>query len=88
MQAISVLNTVTEIVAPGNVAFIHIQNFSDENIFICYDGGQSGLTIATGIVVRPNAIYELNNDGTKPLFNKGVYAIAENSGKEVRVQGA
>lgn len=89
MQSISVLSTETVIVTPGNVAFIHIYNNGAETIFLKFDGDSANaLTVANGWPVPSGAWFSLNNDGNKPLFNKGMTAICAAGPVDARIQGA
>lgn len=78
----------TTIDAAGNREFIHIYNIGPETIFLKYDGDAAVLTPANGWPVPANTWYNLDNDGSKPIFNKAVKAITASGTAEIRIQGA
>lgn len=85
MTAIDVTTTAQQIVGPGFCNFIHIYNNSDTTIYLSYDGATA--TVAAGIPLAPEATLQLGNDGSKPIFDRGVSAIHGGTGnKEVRIQ--
>jgi hypothetical protein len=89
MQAIQVQTTVTTIAAAGNRDFLHIQNVSDTDIYLKYDGSSTTLTASNGVKLAAGEWLILNNDGYRNVFRNLVQAIHGGSGdKEVRVQGA
>lgn len=85
MNAVNVTTTAASIASAGNCNFIHIYNNSDTTIYVAYDGAVA--TVAAGFPLGVGAVLQLNNDGSKSLFTRGVSAIHNGSGnKEVRVQ--
>lgn len=89
MKATNVTTTAAQIAA-GNPSrkFLHIQNVSDTDIYVSYDGDATALTTSNGLKVAAGDTLMLNNDGTRCLFEHAVYAIHGGSGnKEVRIQG-
>lgn len=88
MKAVNVTTTAAEIVPAGNRDFVHIQNVSTETIYFKYDGSATALTTANGMPVPPDGFLILNNDGSRNLFNKAIFAIHGGAGnQEIRVQG-
>lgn len=89
MTTVDVATTATTVIAPGNYPFIHIFNNSGDGtvIYVSYDGDDP--TVAAGMPILDGTYLQLNNDGVKPLFTRGLKAIHGGSGtKELRVQGA
>ena len=87
MTAVSVAagSTATQVVSAGHCDFIHIYNNSDTIVYISYDGNVA--TAAAGIPILAQQTFQLNNDGVKPIYTRGVTAIHSGSGaKELRVQ--
>lgn len=74
--------------ASGDRRFVHIQNVSDTDMYLAYDGAAAATT-AAGFLLAAGQTLMLNNDGMRDMFNRDVYAIHAGVGnKEVRVQGA
>lgn len=85
MIAVNVTTVAATVVNPGFCDFIHIYNNSDVTIYISYDG--TAATTAAGMPILAGQTYQLNNDGSKQIFVKGVSAIHASSGsKEIRIQ--
>lgn len=85
MTAVNVTTTAALIVPVGTYDFTHIYNNSDTTIYVAYDGATA--TVAAGLPIAAGGYLELNNDGSKPIFTRGVSAIHGGSGnKEVRIQ--
>jgi hypothetical protein len=89
MKAMNVTSSVTKIADAGHRDLLHIYNNSNEVIYLQYDGSDpSSLTTANGMPLLPGAMLPLENNGTRQIFNKAVYAIHGGTGnKEVRLQG-
>jgi len=88
MKALNVTTTAAEIVPAGNRDFVHIQNVSDTDIYVKYDGSETALTTANGIKIAVERSLILNNDSARNIFNKAVWAIHGGAGnKEVRISG-
>lgn len=88
MKAFNVTTTAQKIANAGNRDFLHVQNVSDTDIYLKYDGTETALTTANGMKLEAGAFLILNNDGMRNLFDKEVWAIHGSSGnKEVRIQG-
>lgn len=87
MTTVNVTTSSTLVAAAGNRDFLHIYNASDVTIYLCYDG-TTAATVAAGIPLAPEEYLNLDNDGSKPIFTKAVYAIHGGSGnKELRLEG-
>lgn len=88
MRVVAINDTATLVASAGNRDFLHIYNASDTTIYVAYDG-ETAPTVAGGIPIEPTQTLQLNNDGSKPIFTKAVYAIHASSGqqKNVRLQG-
>jgi hypothetical protein len=93
MKAVQITTAATLIAAASHGRkFLHIQNVSDTDIYLCYDGGEGAagvnLTTANGLKLTTGEAIMLNNDGQKDVFHNNVYGIHGGAGnKEVRVQG-
>lgn len=85
MTAFNVTTTAQLAVAVGVSDFIHIYNNSDVVIYAAYDGATA--TVAAGMPIDIGATLQLGNDGSKPIFTRGVSLIHNGVGnKEVRIQ--
>lgn len=76
--------TLVELAAAGPREFIHIYNSGSSPVYISYDGMDA--TVEDGMPILAGATYQLNNDGTKPLFVKRVTAIGTEAW-ELKLQG-
>jgi hypothetical protein len=90
MTTIQVANTET-LVLPGRIRhFAHIQNDSDADIFLKYDGSPDTLTINNGIRLRPGQTLMLEErmaDASRWTYNNPIYAIHGSTGnKLLRIQ--
>jgi hypothetical protein len=92
MYAITVTDAAggTLVVRAGNRDFVHLRNFDeDDTVYVRYDGSATALTTANGFPIPPGGILALDNDGSRNVFNKAIYAIcATGASVELRVQGA
>lgn len=86
MKAFNVTNASQELAPAGHRRFIHIQNVSDADIFLKYDGSATALTTANGFKLIPGAALLLDNENN--LHSHAVHVIHGGAGnKEIRVQG-
>jgi len=89
MKAFNVTTTAQQVAAAGNRDFVHLQNVSDTDIYVKYDGSAAALTTTNGLKIIPGGYLILNNDGSRNVFTQAVWAIHGGTGnKEVRIQGA
>lgn len=89
MQAFNVTTTAQKVASAGNRDFIHVQNVSDSDVYVKYDGDSTALTTANGLKIAAGDILVLNNDGHRNVFTRELWAIHGAAGnKEVRIQGA
>lgn len=89
MKAVSVNTTAggTLVVSSGYRDFVHIQVLTADTYFK-YDGSDTALTTANGIKITTGNFLNLNNDGSKRLFEHDIYAITAAGTADLRVQGA
>lgn len=76
----------TLVVPSGNYKFIHIQVLTTDTYFK-YDGSDTALTTSNGIKVTAGNFLNLNNNGTKNIFNHDIYGITASGTADIRVQG-
>lgn len=88
MKVVSVDTTAggTEIVPAGYRNFIHIQPIGAD-LYVKYDGSATALTTSNGLKISDGAYLNLNNDGSKHLFNHPIIGITASGTATVRVQG-
>lgn len=92
MTSINVLSTAT-IVAPARTRhFIHLQNDSDTDIYLQYDGSPDIVSPVTGFRLAPGAVLCLEErmaDCSPRTFNYAINAVHAGTGsKLLRVQEA
>lgn len=88
MKATNVTTTAAEIVPAGNRDFVSIQNVSEEDIYLKFDGSAVALTTANGRLLSGGAEIFLENAGPRQIYRHSVWAIHGGVGdKEVRIQG-
>lgn len=92
MTAIQVASGATPtVVAPARVRhFVHVQNDSDVDIYLQYDGSVDVLTVNNGLRLKPGAVIMLEErmaDASPRAFNFAVNAVHASTGtKLLRVQ--
>ena len=84
MTPVTVTTASTVVVAPGICDFIHIYNASAQTVYLNYEGDDAAT--ATGVPLYTLTSIQLNNDGAKQLFTRGVKAIVAATTAELRIQ--
>ena len=84
MTPVTVTTADTVVVAPGICDFIHLYNNSGATIYLNYEGAAAETT--TGVPLLTGTSIQLNNDGARQLFTRGVKAIVAAATAELRVQ--
>ena len=90
MRIVNVTTDVTE-VAPNATKterkWITIQNTSDADIAVCYDGPTTTLTVDNGVILKPGVILSLTSTEDTEEGSNQVLAIHGSTGNKVlRVQ--
>ena len=90
MTTINVQTTTTLVSAAKVRHFIHVQNDSDTDIFLQYDGQPDTLSAVNGFRLQPGAVLMLEErmaDASPRAFNFVVNAIHAGTGSKVlRIQ--
>jgi hypothetical protein len=84
MTPVTVTTADTLVVAPGQCDYIHLYNNSGATIYLNYEGAAAD--VASGVPLLTGTSIQLNNDGAKQLFVRGVRAIVAAATAELRVQ--
>lgn len=90
MQAIAIAAgaTPTLVCGPGNRDFVHLFNSSGVTIYLKYDGSSDVLTSANGMPILPNQSFNLDNTGSRLIYNHAIYAVHDDAAaQELRAQG-